>query len=354
MLRRTIVRFAMPPSISLRRAAVYLPQGTQSGEDIARLSGLPVAVVTDKMGIIEKRRAPAELHPSDMAVHAARLALHDIDPLSIDAILWTGSEYKDHIVWTAAIDVQRQLGCRRAFAFDLSARCSTGILALSVAQSMMTTNPMLKRVLLCGGHRTGDLVNYQDPNTRFLYNLADGGSAMLLERSDDHPNANTLLDARIITDGDFAHDVLLPAGGTRTPTRDQPPAATTFLTVPDPPGMKNRLDAVSLRNFLEVIRGAANDRPIGYLALLHMKRSAHDAIVAELGLRPEQSIYLDHYGHFGSPDQVLSLGLAEQRGLLRPGDVVVFASAGLGYMWAASSFVWRAPTFSAAAQTALR
>jgi 3-oxoacyl-[acyl-carrier-protein] synthase III len=347
------MRFAVPPSISLRRAAVYLPQGTQSGEDIARLSGLPVTVVTDKMGIIEKRRAPPELQPSDMAVRAARLALDDIDPMTIDAIVWTGSEYKDHIVWTAAIDVQRQLGCRRAFAFDLSARCSTGILAMSVAHSMMSTNPLLKRVLLCGGHRTGDLVNYQDPNTRFLYNLADGGSAMLLERSDDAATANTLLDARIITDGDFAHDVLLPAGGTRHPTRDQPSPAMSYLTVPDPPGMKSRLDRVSLNNFLEVIRDAAKGRPIGYLALLHMKRSAHDAIVADLGLAPEQSIYLDHYGHFGSPDQVLSLGLAEQRGLLRKGDVVVFASAGLGYMWAASSFVWRSNTFTAVAQAAL-
>jgi 3-oxoacyl-[acyl-carrier-protein] synthase-3 len=50
---------------------------------------------------------------------------------------------------------------------------------------------------------------------------------------------------------------------------------------------------------------------------------------------------------------VLSLGLAEQRGLLKPGDLVVFASAGLGYMWAASAFRWQRPTFSAEALAAL-
>lgn len=340
-------------SISLSRAAVFLPEGRQTGAEIAALSGLPVAVVVDKMGIVEKRRAPADLHPSDMAVAAARLALEGVDPASVDVVIWTGSEYKDHIVWTAAIEVQRQLGCTRAFAFDLSARCSTGILGLSIAQSMMMANPALRRVLLCGGHRTGDLVDYADPNTRFLYNLADGGSAMLLERVPFGESANNLLDARVITDGAFSHDVILPAGGTRLPTRAAPSSSSTYLTVPDPPGMKARLDAVSLKNFLEVIRGAANARPIAYLALLHMKRSAHDAIVAELGLRPEQSIYLERYGHFGTPDQVLSLGLAEQRGQLKDGDVVVFASAGLGYMWAASSFVWRRGAFTAAALAAL-
>jgi 3-oxoacyl-[acyl-carrier-protein] synthase-3 len=348
-------------TVALVAAAVSLPAGRERGEDIAQQAGLPVAVVREKMGIIEKRRAPADLHPSMMAVDAARLCLDGRDPDSIDVIIWTGSEYKDHIVWTAAIHVQRELGCRRAVAFDLSARCSTGILGMKLAKDLLMTNPSWRRVLLCGGHRTGDLVDYRDPNTRFLYNLADGGSAMLLERVDDAGVAgassasshNAVFGSAIITDGDFSTDVIVPAGGTRVPARTHPDAAQTFLRVPDPEGMKRRLDDVSLKNFLQVIRDAAGAQPIGYLALLHMKRSAHDAIVAELGLAPEQSIYLDHFGHFGSPDQVLSLGLAEQRGLLKAGDVVVFASAGLGYMWAASAFTWQRPTFAAASLAAL-
>lgn len=342
-------------SIVLKSAAVFLPEGKEVGADIAAKSGLPLHVVTDKMGIVQKRRAPADMHPSQMAVEAAKLALGDVDPNSVDVIIWTGSEYKDHIVWTAAIHVQKLLGCRKAMAFDLSARCSTGILGVKLAQDLLTANPNYQRVLLCGGHRTGDLVDYTDQNARFLYNLADGGSAMLIERSSSTNGAgNALLNAAIITDGDFSTDVIIPAGGTRSTTRNQPDASETFLRVPDPEGMKQRLDAVSLKNFLQVIRDAAGERPIGYLALLHMKRSAHDAIVNDLGLRPEQSIYLDHYGHYGSPDQVLSLGLAEQRGLLSPGDVVVFASAGIGYMWAASAIEWQQPTFSAAALHALR
>lgn len=340
-------------TIALTRAAVFLPEGRETGAEIAAKSGLPLSVVMEKMGIVEKRRAPASMHPSTMAVEAARLALEGIDPASVDVVIWTGSEYKDHIVWTAAIEVQRQLGCTRAFAFDLSARCSTGILGLEMGRSLMTANPSWRRVLLCGGHRTGDLVDYQDPDTRFLYNLADGGSAMLLERVSAGEAQNVLLGTSIITDGDFSRDVLLPAGGTVTPTRSSPDAKTTFLRVPDPAGMKQRLDAVSLKNFLAVIKNAAGANRIGYLSLLHMKRSAHDAILKDLGLHQDQSIYLDHYGHFGSPDQVLSLGLAEERGLLKAGDVVVFASAGLGYMWAAAAFVWQRDTFAPLARAVL-
>jgi 3-oxoacyl-[acyl-carrier-protein] synthase III len=341
--------------VLLRSAAVFLAPGRETAEEIAARSGLPLAVVRDKMGIVQKCRAPADLHPTTMAIEAARLALGDTDPGSIDAILWTGSEYKDHLVWTAAIHVQRSLGCKNAFAFDLSARCSTGILGLELAHTMLLARPRLRRVLLCGGHRTGDLVNYQDPNSRFLYNLADGGSAMLLERDDAGDGAGaTLLQTAIVTDGDFSKDVIVPAGGTVLPTRAHPDPETTYLTVPDPTGMKERLDRVSLRNFLRVIKDAAGGEPIAHLALLHMKRSAHDAILAELGLTQQQSVYLDHHGHFGSPDQVLSLGLAEQAGRLSPGDLVVFASAGLGYMWAAAALRWQGPTFSPAARDALR
>jgi 3-oxoacyl-[acyl-carrier-protein] synthase III len=337
---------------ALVAAAVSLAPGVEHGEAIAAQSGLPVAVVKEKMGIVQKRRAPADLHPSALAVAAARHALGDRDPSTVDVIIWTGSEYKDHIVWTAAIHCQRELGCTNAVAFDLSARCSTGILGLKLAADLLATNPQWQRVLLCGGHRTGDLVDYGDPNTRFLYNLADGGSAVLVERVDE-AGGNVVVGSAIITDGAFSKDVIIPAGGTMSPTRAAPSPSETFLRVPDPEGMKQRLDAVSLKNFLQVIRDAAGGEQIGYLALLHMKRSAHDAIVGELGLRPEQSIYLDHYGHFGSPDQVLSLGLAEQRGLLNPGDLVVFASAGIGYMWAASAIRWQRPTFSPAALAAL-
>lgn len=331
-------------SIVLKKAAVWLPEGFEDSAFIAKETGVPEKVVREKMGIVRKCRASADMHPGEMAVRAAQKVLKDIDPLSVDMVIWTGSEYKDYIVWTAGIYVQRELGLKNAYAFDISARCGNKILGLQIAKSMMLSNPNLKRVLLCGGHRTGDLVNYKDPNARFLNNLSDGGSAMLLERGDHNP----LLESSIITDGDFTHDVIVPAGGTKNPTRNHPDTSLTYLQVPDKDGMRVRLEARSIQNFLKVIREASSksmSKPIDYLALLHMKKSAHDAILAPLELAQEQSIYLDHYGHFGAPDQVLSLGLAEKRGLLKKGDHVTFASAGIGYMWSAMSMRWDEKTF---------
>jgi len=330
-------------SIGLTRAAIWLPEGYEEAAQIAISAGLPLEVVREKMGIVRKCRAHRNTHPSEMACRAARSALEGIDPDSVDLLIWTGSEYKDYPVWSAGIYVQEQLKLRKAWAFDLSSRCSSNVVGLKVAKAMMEADPRLRRVLLCGGHRTGDLVNYQDSNARFLYSLSDGGSAMLLERDAGNP----LGASSVITDGSFSEDVIVPGGGTRNPAREGLPQEATYLCVPDMAGMRDRLADRSLENFVAVIKEAAGacQRPIDYLALLHLKRSAHDHILQTLGLSQDQSVYMDHFGHFGAPDQVVSLGLAERAAKLKPGDHLVLASAGIGYTWSAISIRWQQPCF---------
>lgn len=328
--------------IGISKIATYLPDNFETSSYIAAQTGIPEEVVQKKMGIIKKCRAPKSLQPSAMAIGAARKIFEEenIDPMSIDLIIWTGSEHKDHPVWSAGIYVQEQLGCRNAYAFDMSARCSSNVLGLHVAKSMMTTDSNLNRILLLGGHRTGDLVNYKDSNARFLYNLSDGGSAILVERDGRNP----ILNAKIITDGSFSKDVIIPAGGTNLMMRDQITDADTYLTVPNVAEMRERLGERSLDNFLKVIKDSAQssfEGPIDYLALLHMKYSIHKEILNQMELKEEQSYYLDHFGHFGAPDQVLSMILAEENNLIQGEKRVVLASAGIGYTWSAIAVDWK-------------
>lgn len=59
-----------------------------------------------------------------------------------------------------------------------------------------------------------------------------------------------------------------------------------------------------------------------------------------MGLTPEQSVYLEHYGHIQSVDQALALSLGLQQGKIQPGDLIVLAGAGTGYTWSASAIRW--------------
>ena len=67
-----------------------------------------------------------------------------------------------------------------------------------------------------------------------------------------------------------------------------------------------------------------------------MKRSAHRAVLAGLGLSEERSIYLERFGHLGQLDPLLSLRLAREKGLLKEGSLVALAAAGVGYFYGAA------------------
>jgi len=333
------------PAIGLMALATYLPRQVQDAAYIAERSGLPEAVVREKLGIREKRRAGPEDQTSAMGHWAALLALEraGVAPEELDLILYSGSMHKDFYVWSAANRIQHLLGAKNAFAFELAALCTTNVLALKVARDLMTADPRLRTVLICGGHRTADLIDFRDQSTRFLFNLSDGGSAMVLRRG--HP-ANHVLGSSFITDGSLSEDVTIPAGGTRLPTS---PATLergqhTFH-VSDPAHLKAGLDGVSEERFVRVVREAVErsgraPSEIAFLAINHMKPSMHRRILAELGLREDQSIYLADYGHIGAPDQVLALELAAAEGRLHDGDLVVLASAGLGFTWGATALRW--------------
>jgi 3-oxoacyl-[acyl-carrier-protein] synthase III len=110
-----------------------------------------------------------------------------------------------------------------------------------------------------------------------------------------------------------------------------------------------RLGAVSMENFLAVAddalaRSGYERADVDFLAVVHVKRSFHEALVDALGLDPATDAhYLDEYGHVQSVDQILAIEEGVKRGLIESDDVVLCLAAGTGYTWAATVLDWRAP-----------
>jgi 3-oxoacyl-[acyl-carrier-protein] synthase III len=327
-------------SVGLLSVGVYLPTARMSAGEIAERSGLPEVVVREKLGIVQKPVPEAHDHTNAMGVWAAQKALGaaKLEADQLDLIICISEEHKEFPVWTAGIDMARQLGATKAWAFDAAQKCGSFVLGLRLAKSMMLEDSSLHNVLIAGGYRNLDLIDYQDPNVRFMYNLGAGGGAAIVQRGAAH----TVLGSSFITDGEFSRDVLVPVGGTCAPLTPEN-VAQYRLQVPDPSGMKARLERKSLDNFVRVVQDAARKsgfENIDYLAILHMKKSAHLSILERLGLSESQTIYLSDYGHIGQIDQLLSLELALERGLVRAGSRVVLASAGVGYVWNAVGVRW--------------
>jgi 3-oxoacyl-[acyl-carrier-protein] synthase III len=331
--------------IGIVSTGVYLPQDYITGKEIAEKASIPAHVVEEKMGIKKKYVPGPDDHTCEMGIIAAKQAIKKarIDPMEIDVVIYIGEEHKEYPLWTAGIKLQVEVGALNAWAFDVALRCGTTVMALKVAKSLMIADSTIQTVLLAGGYRNGDFIDYQNPRTRFMFNLGAGGGAILLKK--DH-NENILLETELLTDGSFSEDVVVVSGGTKNPiTNEAIDQRLNMLDVLDPEGMKQRLEQKSMANFLKVVRESVRksgykEEDISFIAMLHMKKSAHEYVLKELGLSHQQSIYLEDYGHIGQIDQILSLELAVKEGKLKEGDIVVLVSAGIGYAWGASTIKW--------------
>ena len=316
---------------------IYLPQPRHTAGDIAAASGIPEAIVRDKLGIEEKVVPGADDHPCGMGARAARdaLAQAQVDAMQVDQVISIVEEHKEYPVWTAGIKLAHDVGAHRAYAYDVGQKCGTSVLALKLAADALKANDDTHCVLVAGGYRNSDLVSYQDPNARFLYNLAAGGGAAVVQKK--AAKGYEILGSAFRTDGSFSLDVIVPAGGTKHPLHAGN-LAEMRLQVPDPPGMKARLEEKSLSNFTAVAHDACaksgvTPTQLAHVAVVHMKRSAHTEVLRRLGVLESRSIYLSRYGHIGHIDLLLSLKLAEDEGRLRSGDAVLLLSAGVGYVW---------------------
>ena len=222
-------------------------------------------------------------------------------------------------------------------------KCSTFPAGVRLARALLRSEPQTRNILLCGGYRNGDLIDYTNPRVSFMYNLAPGGGACLLRRGHDR---NEVLGVSLLSDGALARHVLAHYGGTVKPAApEQTGDSHKCLDVVDQPGMQALLAERSHPNFLKVIRdslaeGDLGTGDIGYLAVLHMKRSAHLSLLQDLELTEEQSYYLSRYGHMGQFDQLLSLELGLESGRIDDGDVVVGVGAGIGFSWGAVAIRW--------------
>lgn len=322
----------------------YSPGCVQTAEEIAHLSGIPIDVVRDKFGLSGKHIAGADEHVSDLAAKAAAPLLQRNDG-PIGAVIYMGSPYRDYPVWTAGPKLQALLGDRvaGALAFDVQSSSAGAPVAMQVAKGLIAGDPAIDQVLIAAGSREHDLIDYSNQRSRFMFNFGAGGAAALLRRDHDR---NHVLATAACTDGRFADDVMVPAGGSREPVSDESVRGRRhYLDVRDPAVMKELLDPITADNFIKVTREAVERSGYGVsdialLCTIHTKRSLFLRVLEGLSLDEDRAVYLSDHGHMSACDPIFGLHRARLEGRLRDGDLVVLLAAGTGYTWAATAVHW--------------
>ena len=320
----------------------YLPQSTMTAAQVAKRANVTLEVITDHVGLGVKRVAGADDHPSTMAAQAARHAFErtGIDPQDVDVVIFSGEGPTDWNGWSPAASIQSQLGIRHAFAFDVHNACCGANVAMTVAAGLMHRDPDVRNALVVTAVRFSDLVEYGDPGSHGLWTFADGATATLLRWEEP---TNTILSYAEVTEADLADLVRIPLGGTRHPYEsgtDQ--SALTKYHVVDAVKVDDLLRRIYVDKYVEVVEKALTrcglqPTDISFLLTNQLARGVMDLIQERLGVPADRTMRsLDTVGHIGPGDGPLNLGRALDAGLINEGDVVVIATSGLGFSWAAS------------------
>ena len=334
-------------NIGIVGTGIYIPEGRIRAAEISAATGgvWSEQAIIEKLGIVEKPIPGTNDGTQEMGARAALTALKNTGtaPEEIDLILCIGEEWKEYPLTTSGIYIQHAIGAVNAWAIDIQQRCGTTVAALKMAKDMMTADESIRTVLIAGGYRNGDFIDYADSSVSFMFNLSAGAGAMILKRN---YGKNLVLGTHIITDGSMARDAGVQYGGTAEPiTSVNLNKAYQSLRVFDEQHMKARLNEVSMNNWFQCIDKACEksgiDRTkLNFLIALHFKKSMYDYMLETLKIPVENSIYLDHFGHMGQIDQILILELAQQQGLLKPGMYLSMIAAGIGYAWGANVVRW--------------
>jgi len=335
--------------IGIAGIGIYLPPGRMDAAALAAATSVPEAVVAEKFGVRSKPVAGPEDGTAEMGIKAARAALEESGFAAgdLDLVIWCGAQHKDYPCWLAGLKVAETLGAVRAWSFDMEAMCGSMMAALDVAKSLMLARDDLSTVLLVSGYRNNDLIDLAYPPTRFMMDIGSGGSACVLRKD---LGRNAVLASAFRGDGSFSEMCYVPVLGSRAWPPEPGDEARASFVVPDEAAFKGKLGETTMPNFYAVIREslkrsgieglATKGDGIDYLAILHFKRSAHEAVLAELGLDASQTTYLDQYGHLGQNDQLLSIKLGLEAGKIKDGSRIVLVGAGLGFVWASTVVRW--------------
>ena len=315
----------------------YVPPRVVSNEDLARLTGMSPSAIYRRTGIKERRWVGPEEATSHLAQWAALAALEaaGVTPQALDAIILSTTS-PDTPMPASACHVQRLLGAKQAFAFDLAASCSGFLYALSVGDQLIWLG-QARRVLVAAAEVKSRFLHYKDTNTAILF--GDGAGAAILAPGDGR---HGVLSVSLGSDGSHAELIQIRAGGSRLPPSEKTVAEGLHAIHMRGPSLfrlaVRRLET-AVAEMLKAHRMTVADVQV---FIFHQANGRLLEKVRErLGIESSRTFsLLERYGNTSSSSLPLTLDAAVRAGKVQEGDLICLATIGGGLTWATALIRW--------------
>jgi len=328
-----------PRKAYIRSVGRFLPERRLTNKDFEKMVETTDEWILTRTGIRERRILEPGLGNSYMATRAAKECLEraGVSPETVDAII-VATVTPDMFFPSTACLVQRDIGAKKAWGFDLSAGCSGFVFGLATAAQFVESG-RYERVLVIGSDVMSSIIDYADRNTCVLF--GDAAGAVLVEPC--HEEGFGILDFILHCDGSGEPYLHMKAGGSRKPASiETVQNREHYVYQEGRPVFKVAVSEMAAVTEAIIRKNGLQGEDVAFLLPHQANLRIIQACAERAGIPMERVVVnIDRYGNTTAATIPLCLyEIINEKNLVKTGDYLVMSAFGAGFTWGSILIKW--------------
>jgi 3-oxoacyl-[acyl-carrier-protein] synthase-3 len=312
----------------------FAPEKTLTNDELGKIVDTSDEWIATRTGIKVRHITTDNESTATLAIEAAKIALAeaDLDAEELEIII-VATITPEMVFPSTASFVQRALGAKKAWVFDLAAACSGFVYGLSIVQQFLESG-RFKNALVIGAETLSKIVDWTDRTSCILF--GDGAGAFVLERNED--GRKGIIYSTMHSDGDRWEALNCQAYGSRHPaSRELEDPKKIYMQI------KGReVYQQAIRRIVETINSSlkACDLTIDDIGMLishQMNARIIESVSKRLEL-PDEKVFINinEYGNTSAASVPIAFDECVRTGRIKRGDIVILVVFGAGLTWGAN------------------
>ena len=312
----------------------FAPAKILTNEELAKMVDTTDEWITTRTGIKSRHITGDDETTAYLATEAAKKALKKagLDAGDVELII-VATITPEMVFPSTASFVQRALGAKKAWVFDLAAACSGFVYGLSIVQQFLESG-RCNNALVIGAETLTKITDWSDRTSCILF--GDGAGAVVLERKKDGQSG--ILYSIMASDGNQWRALNCQAYGSRHPANkklDDP--KKTYMEI------KGReVYQQAIRRIVETVTQCMEHCNLSIDDIAMVISHQMNARIIESAARrlklPSEKVFLNiaEYGNTSAASVPIAFDECVRKGKIKRGDIIIFVAFGAGLTWGAN------------------
>ncbi len=324
-------------AVTITGTGSYLPNKILTNDELSKMVDTSDEWITTRTGIKERHIAAPDEATSDLGEKAAKEAMKSANVTADDLdMIICASVTPDMPFPSTACFIQKAIGAKKAFCFDIQAACSGFIYALEIARQFVSSCS-INTALIVGAEKLSAITDWEDRSTCVLF--GDAAGAAVVQRT---KTSRGIIASSIYSDGTLHNLLNLPGGGSRNPASiETVKARLHYLKMAGKEVFKYAVNAM-LEAATAVIEKAKIKASEIKCVIPHQANMRIIQAISERLDVPLERFYINlpKCGNTSAASIPVALDEAVKKGVIQKNDLVLMVAFGGGFTWGATLLEW--------------